>query len=59
MLYPREGRVEGERRLVYVCKSCDAEEPIDDTSKPVYRNVIVHTAEYAIFPFYLSDPLFS
>lgn len=47
MLYPREGRDEnGVRKLVYVCKACDNEEVIDDTSVPVFRNVIVHTAEY-------------
>jgi hypothetical protein len=51
MLYPREGRHNGERNLVYICKACDAEEVVEDTSTPVYRNVVVHTAEYVLFRF--------
>lgn len=35
-----------ERQLVYVCKACNKMEGVDDTSTPVYRNVVVHTAEY-------------
>ena len=51
MLYPKEdfaARRDGERKLLYICRSCDNTEEVSmtDKSKPVYRNVIVHSETY-------------
>jgi hypothetical protein len=50
MLYPKEDaiarRERKERKLVYVCRTCENQEEVMDSSIPVYRNVVVHTAEY-------------
>jgi allophanate hydrolase subunit 1 len=52
MLYPREDPAAKEsrdnRRLVYVCRNCGHQENGIDESIPVYRNVLVHSAEYAV-----------
>lgn len=48
MLYPKEDvaarREGGQRKLVYVCRSCDNQEDAEDAAVPVYRNVVVHSA---------------
>lgn len=59
MLYPKEDtvakRTSGERKLIYICRTCDNQEDVRDPSFPVYRNVVVHTAEcvevLSIMPF--------
>jgi hypothetical protein len=49
MLYPREDPAAKEnrdnRRLVYICRNCGHQESGVDASVPVYRNVLVHSAE--------------
>lgn len=64
MLYPKEDtakrRAGQGRELVYACRNCDNKEPIGDASIPVYRNVIVHTAEYVgVFPLWGDSTFFA
>ena len=54
MLYPRENTKElrrtGKKELIYSCRNCFAVQVIQVPKEAVYRNVVVHTAEYVLAP---------
>mmetsp|Transcript_81 Transcript_81/g.139 ORF Transcript_81/g.139 Transcript_81/m.139 type:complete len:113 (-) Transcript_81:1397-1735(-) len=62
MLYPMEDketlRTKGQRKLLYVCRTCHTKEEAGSLRIPVYRNVVSHTLQEKTVQLYdvASDP---